>query len=136
MGCGAGEMTWDSLPGCLPKADSPCRRGRAFVSIGRKKRHSTLVLFREEVRNRPIRRFQTQFPREIGCLQEPSLLASDEQKFTRLRYNTRLDLPDGAGRVRPLSTARLAELRLIPQLQTLGCAYAEEHVRPEHRPPA
>jgi uncharacterized protein len=67
---------------------------------------------------------------EIGALDSPTMFASDEQKFTYVRYDRALDAPDLpiANRV---GTA-LDNLALIPALQSIGNDYARANVRLEH----
>lgn len=72
---------------------------------------------------------------ELGHLMEPTLLPAEQQKFTYVRYDQRIDAGDDKTLLPPLMKAKLDDLRLIPKLQELGQRYAEQHVAPEHLDP-
>ncbi|MEM8738710.1 MAG: patatin-like phospholipase family protein [Planctomycetota bacterium] len=69
---------------------------------------------------------------EVGDLRNAGYYPPDQQKFTYVRYDTRLDVNDDSTLLPPLVKARLDDLNLIPQLQQLGQAYAESNVKPAH----
>jgi hypothetical protein len=69
---------------------------------------------------------------DAGDLCEPSLLASSEQKFTYVRYDTRLDQCKEMSLLPPAMQASIDNLKLIPTLQQIGRDYATQNVRLAH----
>lgn len=65
---------------------------------------------------------------EIGDLLEPTLFSADEQKFSYVRYDARLDQLIKSGTRLP----GIDDLSSIPLLKELGQQYACEHVLLEH----
>ncbi|HZZ26368.1 MAG TPA: patatin-like phospholipase family protein [Pirellulales bacterium] len=73
-----------------------------------------------------------QLDSDVGDLLGPNLLKPDEQKFTYVRYDTRLDVSDNATVPPAFTKAAMDDLTLIPTLQKIGRDYAAKNVRLEH----
>lgn len=71
---------------------------------------------------------------ELGDLLAPTLLRPAEQKLSYVRYNQDLSSPE-ATRRGGLKSQRIDDLRLMPQLISLGKQYADKHVKLEHLQP-
>jgi hypothetical protein len=76
---------------------------------------------------------------EIGCLDEPTLLRPDEQKFSYVRYNCPLKVDEYGKSFEPAQLA-LDNVNAIPRLSTAAEAYAAttvfyDHLRPRSRIP-
>jgi uncharacterized protein len=69
---------------------------------------------------------------DIGDLLAPNLLKPVEQKFTYVRYDKRLDVPDIKTELPAFTKAAIDDLALIPRLQQIGREYAAQHVRMDH----
>ena len=69
---------------------------------------------------------------ELQALDQPSLLAAQEQKFTYVRYDQPFEparVPGGRGAG---SSGEMDDVSLIPALQQAGREYAARHVRRDH----
>ena len=68
---------------------------------------------------------------EIGCLNGPSLLSSNEQKFGYARYNCLMDSKEVGTPMTP-TELQLDNLRVIERLREIGLRYTAENLRREH----
>jgi hypothetical protein len=69
---------------------------------------------------------------EIGCLHEPSLLGTQEQKFTYVRYDQPFVVNPIKDKEFVKGGTELDNVRLKPLLRKVGKEYAEKHVCAEH----
>jgi hypothetical protein len=69
---------------------------------------------------------------EMGSLNVPALLDSNEQKFTYVRYDHPFEVTDAEARRLLKGETELDNLELIPFLQKSGEEYASRNVRLEH----
>lgn len=67
---------------------------------------------------------------ELQSLDAPTLLSAEEQKFTYVRYDQRME--ELRAQVPDLPKGELDDLRMIPHLQKAGREYAARHVAWQH----
>jgi uncharacterized protein len=76
--------------------------------------------------------FGSPIDKELGNLQQPNMFKPAEQKFTYVRYDTRLDACEDPELLKAFAKAELDDVKTIPSLQKLGKMYAEQNVKREH----